>query len=261
MTTGASSAPSAVGLEASAPARSRCVITPTPIMATPSPLSAPRGRGLSPHGRPSSARCVARAPVRERARPRRRPCHWIASVCVPTRWHDSCVWECREELMHALVVYESIFGNTKQIADAIGEGLRAQADDVDVIEVGSALAQPVGIDLLVVGGPTHACGMTREVTRRDARQQAKARGIEPVSAGVGVREWMAALPERSAGSIATFDTIVRTRWFPTGSAAKSATSTLRRHGYVQVAEPEHFYVTDVAGPLEEGECERARRWG
>ncbi|WP_353744571.1 flavodoxin domain-containing protein, partial [Thermocrispum sp.] len=51
--------------------------------------------------------------------------------------------------MHALVVYESMYGNTKAIAEAIARGL-ASAAQVDLVEVGSA-PSTVDADVLVVG--------------------------------------------------------------------------------------------------------------
>src|SRR4029453_11484910 len=101
-------------------------------------------------------------------------------------------------MMRALVVYESMFGNTQAIADAVAEGLGAHLP-VDAVEVGAAPAL-VGDDvaLLVVGGPTHAFGMSRQGTRQDAGKQAE-HGL--VSAGIGLREWLAAVHE-SAGSVA-----------------------------------------------------------
>lgn len=162
--------------------------------------------------------------------------------------------------MRALVVYESMFGNTQQIAEAIAAGLREQAE-VELVEVGHADPSVEGFDLVVVGGPIHAWSMTRASSREGAQQQA---GDTPlVSQGVGVREFLAALhdahPEHPAAA-ATFDTAIRTRWFPVGSAAKPAAKQLTAHGYRLVAKPQHFYVTDTRGPLVEGELERARSW-
>ena len=78
--------------------------------------------------------------------------------------------------MRALVVYESMFGNTQAIADAVADGLAARVR-VDAVEVGAA-PTVVGDDvvLLVVGGPTHAFGMSRQATRQDAGRQAE-RGL------------------------------------------------------------------------------------
>ena len=70
--------------------------------------------------------------------------------------------------MQAVVVYESMYGNTHLIADAIGAGLRT-AFDVSVIPVSHASAAVLnGADLVVVGGPTHVHGMSRASTRKAA---------------------------------------------------------------------------------------------
>lgn len=160
----------------------------------------------------------------------------------------------------ALVVYESIFGNTRAIAEAIGRGL-GDRYEVRVLEVSQAPAAPDGIDLIVVGGPIHAWGMTRESTRHDARNQALAHGIQPPSTGIGVREWLAQLPMRSDDmAAAAFDTAVKMRWFPVGSAGKGEAARLREHGYRVLVPPEHFFVADTDGPLVDGEVDRAVQW-
>ena len=84
--------------------------------------------------------------------------------------------------MNALVVYESMYGNTEQIARAIGNGL-AERTTVEVIEVGiapTALAPDVGI--IVVGGPTHAFGMSRAGTREAAAKEAEVPAYEGAEA-------------------------------------------------------------------------------
>ena len=95
--------------------------------------------------------------------------------------------------MRALVVYESMFGNTRLVAEAVADGLSSVLD-VDVVEVAAAPTSFDDVELLVVGGPTHAFGMTRQRTRDDARRQAEQSGHEVVSMGIGMREWL----ERSA---------------------------------------------------------------
>jgi len=68
-------------------------------------------------------------------------------------------------LMKALVVYESIFGNTRRVAESIGGGL-APVGEVSVLPVAeTSRAQVMSADLLVVGGPTHMHGMTRPRSR------------------------------------------------------------------------------------------------
>lgn len=164
-------------------------------------------------------------------------------------------------MARALVVFESMFGNTEAIARAVADGLGGGAD-VDVVEVGGAptvIADDVS--LLVVGGPTHAFGMSRPGTRRSAAQQAD-QGV--ISRGIGLREWLAELdPQAGRFSAATFDTMLAgprwIRWMP--SAGRGAHRGLRRLGLHMVAPPETFYVEDTTGPLVDGEVDRARRWG
>ena len=72
--------------------------------------------------------------------------------------------------MKAVVVYESMYGNTHLIAEEIGNGLRANPNaDVAVVPVdGASMELLEGVDLVVVGGPTHAHGMSRTSTRKAA---------------------------------------------------------------------------------------------
>lgn len=160
--------------------------------------------------------------------------------------------------MKALVVYESMFGNTAQVAEAIAAGLR-ETMSVDVREVQDAPAVPADdIDVIVAGGPTHAFSMSRTRTRTDAI----ARGAMHGEVDFGLREWISGIPdERHSSSLVTFDTRVsKVRRLP-GSAAKSAAKAGRRHGFASYASPESFYVDDMSGPLEDGELERATAWG
>jgi hypothetical protein len=158
--------------------------------------------------------------------------------------------------VRALVVYESMFGNTQEIARSIGEGLSSHMD-VDVVEVGDAPATVDGIDLLVVGGPTHAFSMSKPATRLSAAEQA----TRPlVSTSGGIREWLAALeggPKATATT--TFDTRVDRPRLP-GSAAQAAAKRLRRLGFGVAAQAMSFYVSKE-NRLIDGEIERARQWG
>lgn len=158
--------------------------------------------------------------------------------------------------MRALVVYESMFGNTRAIAEAIATGLQPQLQ-VDCVEVGAAPVDLSRVDLLAVGGPTHAFGMTRASTREDAQNQADA---PVVSSNGGIREWLhglaaEALPARAVA----FDTRVHRPRVP-GSAGRAAGRVLRRHGVVLVRPSESYWVDGVRGPLIDGEVARARRW-
>jgi len=154
--------------------------------------------------------------------------------------------------MRALIVYESLFGNTEAIARAVAAGL---SDDyeVTVAEVGET-PTAAGIDLLVVGAPTHAFGLSRAATRQDAVRQGATR-----AATTGLREYLDAVQGIPAGlAFAAFDTRVGRPF--SGSAARKADRRLRRLGARPACPPESFLVTGTAGPLVEGERKRAESW-
>ena len=162
--------------------------------------------------------------------------------------------------MKALVVYESLYGNTAVIGEAIATSLRTQGLEVDagpVSKIGPAEAAEV--DLLVVGGPTHAHGMSRASTRKTAVEDQKNTFAEPTVAP-GLREWMNGLPSGAERLAAAFDTRIDKPVILTGSAAKGIARRLERHGYRLVVEPECFLVS-TKNRLLEGETVHATRWG
>jgi hypothetical protein len=159
--------------------------------------------------------------------------------------------------MKALVVYESMFGNTEEIARAIADGL-GDSLDVQLAEVSDAPSEPdPEVALVVAGGPTHLFSMSRTNTRAEAIN----RGAKEGERELGLREWMASLPSgEHAAKIATFDTKIESMRFAPGSAAKDAAKDARRHGYDSATQAESFYVREVDGPLVQGEADRARAW-
>jgi hypothetical protein len=158
--------------------------------------------------------------------------------------------------MRALVVYESMFGNTETIARAVAAGV-GERFDVTVAEVGGAPDRvPDDVDLLLAGGPTHAFGLSRAVTRADAAKQAGERPL--VSRGRGLREWLEALEPSPGRAAAAFDTRVGKPF--TGAASRGVRRRLRSRGY-DVRAAESFAVTGTPGPLAAGEADRARAWG
>jgi hypothetical protein len=159
--------------------------------------------------------------------------------------------------MRALVVYESMYGNTRSIASAVAEGLSGRMT-VDLVEVADA-PTAVDADLLVAGGPTHAFSMSRPNTRQSAAEQAD--GHELVSRGPGLREWLAeAGPGLRGMPATTFDTKITKGHLP-GSAARSAQKRLRRFGCRIISPAHSFTVLGMTGPLGDGELDRARQWG
>jgi flavorubredoxin len=169
--------------------------------------------------------------------------------------------------MRAVVVYESMFGNTHTIADAIGKGIGqdlGSVDNVVVVPVAEAGSERLeGADLLVVGGPTHFHGMSRTRTRNWAASTAqKPRNdlvLDRDAQAPGVRDWLASLGHGHT-NVAAFDTRFKGPAVLRGKASKAISRKLRRHGFEMVAKPESFFVT-LQNHLEPDEEARAREWG
>jgi flavodoxin I len=137
-----------------------------------------------------------------------------------------------------LVVYDSLYGNTKAIAQAIGDAIPGE---VDVLQVGDAKASELGTyDLLIVGAPTHGARPSEDV-------QALLDQIQPLALeGINV---------------AGFDTRMTNRLITLfGVAAPKITKALQNKGGTLVGPPGGFFVTGGKGPLKEGEVERAAAW-
>jgi hypothetical protein len=167
--------------------------------------------------------------------------------------------------MKAVVVYESMYGNTHLVADAIAEGLRHEADaDVVVVPVDGATTEVLaGVDLVVVGGPTHAHGMSRKSTREtavvSARKAESPLQIDVDAEGPGLRDWFDALDQLTTHA-AAFDTRFNAPAPLTGRASKGIAKRLRRHGSSLIAEPESFLISKQ-DRLVDDEVTRAREWG
>ena len=165
--------------------------------------------------------------------------------------------------MRVLVVYESMYGNTRAVAGNIADGLRADYE-VTLVPVAEATAELVaGADLLVAGGPTHMHGMSSASSRRMAAQAAAKDGselrLDPDADGPGLRDW---LKDLGPGAVlaAAFDTRINGVPAFTGRASRPIARLLKRHGYRLAAAPESFLVTSQSTLLD-GEADRARRWG
>src|SRR5688500_13337801 len=79
----------------------------------------------------------------------------------------------RSRIMRAAVIYESMYGNTHHVADAIATGLR-ETMEVTVLPAHDATAEALaGAELLVVGGPTHVHGLPQANTRHAAVEGAE----------------------------------------------------------------------------------------
>jgi flavodoxin I len=142
--------------------------------------------------------------------------------------------------MKVLIIYDSVFGNTEQIARAIGNALGSQ-EDVKILRVSNVKPEQLtGLKLLIVGSPTQ--------------------GGRPTPA---IQDFLNKIPEPAIRGInvAAFDTRFSTRWVGIfGYAAGRIADSLKRNGGTLIASPEGFFVKGKEGPLKEGELERAAGW-
>jgi len=140
--------------------------------------------------------------------------------------------------MKALIVYDSVYGNTEKIARAIAEVI-TPSGEVKVLGVGEANpSELASTDLLIVGSPTHA-GRPTPAVQALLNKVAKLQGI----------------------NVAAFDTRITTKLVGVfGYAAGRIAGNLKKKGGVLIVSPEGFFVAGREGPLKEGELERAAGW-
>ncbi|MGO4186602.1 flavodoxin family protein [Pseudarthrobacter sp. TAF60_1] len=138
--------------------------------------------------------------------------------------------------MTAHVVYDSAYGNTKAVADAVVQGLKPlNAAAVAVTDFNPAILSAG--DLLVLGSPINGWRPTPKITELLARLvNGQLRGVHA----------------------AAFDT--RVRFFIHGDAARKMTKLLKEAGATIISDPAPFYVRGTEGPLRSGELERAASW-
>jgi len=165
--------------------------------------------------------------------------------------------------MSALVVYESLWGNTAAIAHAIAEGIGPGTRVAHTGEVEPAEAATV--DLLVVGAPVHAFGLPSASTKESVASRRVAPGdLKPDLDQPPVRDWLADI-ESGSGAAAAFDTRVRG---PLGrGGASKIEKLLESKGFRVAHAAQGFLIANEKNPkaaasmLRDGEVERARRWG
>lgn len=165
--------------------------------------------------------------------------------------------------MRALVVYESMYGNTHAIAISIAAGLGA-SHEVTLAPVTRATPELVAAaNVVIAGGPTHMHGMSTAASRRMASEAVAREGsglaMDPDSHGPGIRGWLSGMGARR-GLAAAFDTRLDGVPMLTGRASRGIARLLKAHGYRLLADPESFLVSKE-GTLLEGEEARACAWG
>jgi hypothetical protein len=156
--------------------------------------------------------------------------------------------------MKAVVVYESLWGNTAAVAEAIAEGLGEGAAALSTSAADAAALE--GVDLIVAGAPLLGFSLPTEQMRSNIASNPGS-GPKPDLSAPSMRAWIAGLPNGGA-RFAAFETRI---WWSPGSASKHITAALEAKGYRAAAAPEKFLVTGRYGPLKAGELDRARAWG
>ena len=156
--------------------------------------------------------------------------------------------------MHAVVVFESFFGNTAAVARAIADGIGPEAS---VMTTDDATPEVVSdADLIVVGAPVLAFRLPTDEVRAGLLRETDA-PTPPDTSHRSMRSWLESVPAGKA-RMAAFET--RFRFSPGGSIG-TITHELQRAGYRSVTKGKKFLVTGKYGPLKAGELERARAWG
>jgi len=147
-----------------------------------------------------------------------------------------------------LIVYDSKFGNTEQIARAIAEAV-TPLGEVKVLRVSKVNpSELTSIDFLIVGSPTHAGRATRAT--KEFLKKIPANALENV--GVTSFDTRFSAKDKGIG--------VRILLRVLGYAAGRIANRLERKGGHLAAEPQGFIVKDTEGPLKKGELERAAIW-
>ena len=152
--------------------------------------------------------------------------------------------------MKALVVYDSFFGNTEQIAQSIGGVLALQAE-VRILKVNDVKPEYMqGLDLIIIGSPTRQFSPSPAV--RALVKNIPRNGLQGVKAAVFDTRF--AMSEIEKTPVLNFFVGIF------GFAAQPIGKKLRQKGAELAAEAEGFIVDGVEGPLKEGEIERAADW-
>jgi flavodoxin len=158
--------------------------------------------------------------------------------------------------MKAVVVYESLWGNTAAVARAIAEGLGPGVPALSTAEaVGEAMA---GVDLIVAGSPIIGFKLPSDKIRDAVRANPGPGAPRPPDLShPSMSSWLKALP-KGQGRSAAFETKIRGPW---GNAVSAISKGLEQAGYTPLDKPKGFIVSGKFGPLRDGEVDKARAWG
>jgi flavorubredoxin len=154
----------------------------------------------------------------------------------------------------AIVVFESFWGNTAQVARAIAEGV---GPDARALNTDEATAEVLaGAELVVVGAPVIGFSLVQESGRQQLAREVGAPSRADLSHR-SMRSLLESVPT-GGGRFAVFETGLG--WSPSG-AHKAMTKAFQGAGYTEAAKKERFLVAGRFGPMKDGEIERAKEWG
>ncbi len=151
--------------------------------------------------------------------------------------------------MKALIIYDSFFGNTEKVANAIGDAISGQMD-VEVCTVSDIKSEQLkGLSLLIVGSPTRAFRPSPAITKfLNSITSGSLSGVK--AAGFDTRISISDTKSRFLRFMANLF----------GYAANPISEKLGKKGAQIAIAPEGFFVKDTKGPLKDGELERACEW-
>ena len=151
--------------------------------------------------------------------------------------------------MNVLVIYDSVFGNTKEIALAISDTL-SQESDVKTLYVKEITPEHLDwAQLLVIGSPTRAFSPAE-----DMKNALKTLSKQSVS-GKKIAVFDTRIDEKDVDS-----SKLRFLMRRFGYAAETIEKKLVKKGATGVLPAKGFYVQDSEGPLKEGEHQKAKEW-
>jgi flavodoxin len=151
--------------------------------------------------------------------------------------------------LKVVIIYDSFFGNTKEVALTIGQSLETE-NSVKILSVSEGnLKDLLDMDILVVGSPTRAFRPTKPLVtflKSIPNESLKGKKAACFDTRISLKDADSRLLN------------VLVKFF--GYAAEPMSKILLKKGASLLKEPEGFLVNESEGPLKDGEKERALRW-
>jgi flavodoxin len=152
--------------------------------------------------------------------------------------------------MKILFLTASAYGNTATIAGAMAEALANNAQVKSVTVDSFTVGDLEGIHLLIVSSPTQKFNPLPELTQ--LLKELPSQALD----GIHVAAFDTRFTEQNIEKVRILALFVKIF----GYAAASLGKILVKKGGTLLVAPLGFYVTDVKGPLLDGELQRARNW-